>query len=353
MISNIAPASDTLISVVISNYNYAHYMEAAIQSVLEQTYNKIEIIVVDDGSTDDSREVINAFKGKIASIFQDHKGQCSALNAGFSASRGDIIIFLDSDDSLVADAIERLAHPFIGNQAIAKCQGYMNAIDAEGHSLRKRVPPHLSPSGSYKDEVLKHGPSATRDAWTSGNAWARWFLEQVMPLPEDTENSVFPDGCLNPLAALYGPVVTLEKPVALYRIHGHNNGPAGYVFNEESLSKFLSRKHNNYIFVAQRAENIDLKPLLEDWFKEGNYWSDKLKEYAIRLMNPSQRTPQTREVILAPFETSRVGSLKAYGLAIILAIICLTPRQQALWMIRRLLRMPAPQTETARVKHDS
>ena len=267
MSSKITPISDLLISVIISNYNYGRYLDSAIQSVLEQTYKKIEIIVVDDGSTDDSRYVINKFEGKISPIFQDHKGQCSALNAGFSSSRGDIIIFLDSDDSLLANAIERLVRPFIGNKAITKCQAYMNAVDAEGHSLGKRIPHHLSPSGSYKNEVLNHGPSAIDTAWTSGNAWARWFLEQVMPLPEDKDNSVFPDGVLNPLAALYGPIVTLEKPVADYRIHGYNHGSIGKEFNVPSLSINLFRQRNNYDFVAKRAENLGLKPPLEDWFK--------------------------------------------------------------------------------------
>jgi len=343
MSSKITPNADLLISVIISNYNYGRYLDCAIQSVLEQTYKNIEIIVVDDGSADDSRYVINKFEGKILPIYQDHKGQCAALNAGFSSSRGDIIIFLDADDYLLADAIERLSRPFIGNKAITKCQAYMNAVDVEGHSLGKRIPAHLSASGSYKYEVLKHGPQAIQDAWTSGNAWARWFLEQVMPLPEDTDNSVFPDGVLNPLAALYGPVVTLEKPVADYRIHGYNNGPIGKEFSVPSLNINLLRRRKNYEFVVKRAERLGLKPLLEDWFKGRSYWKDKLQVYAISLMDTSQKKPRFREVVLAPFETRDLGKLKATSLAVMLTVIWFSPRKQSLEMIRRLLRIPKSQ----------
>ncbi|MFW2439117.1 MAG: glycosyltransferase family 2 protein [Arenicellales bacterium] len=332
-----------LVSVIISNYNYGRYLGDAIKSVLGQTYSKIEVIVVDDGSTDESHEVISSFEGQITALYRDHQGQCAALNAGFPVSCGDVVVFLDSDDCLVADAIDRHVMPFKDNSEITKCQGYMNAVDAKGRPLGKKVPLQLSPSGDYKDVTLKQGPSICNHAWSSGNAWARWFIEQVFPLPEDVENSVFPDGCLNPLAALYGPIVTLEKPVADYRIHGHNKGPIGSEFSVPSLSKNLFRKRNNYEFVAKRAESLGLKPPLEDWFKGRSYWKDNLMVYAISLMDASQKKPRFHEVVLAPFVTGGVGILKASSLALMLTIIWLSPRKQSLEMIRRLLRIPESQ----------
>ena len=89
-----------LVTIVIDNHNYARYVGAAIESALAQTYQPIEIIVVDDGSTDGSRAVIAAYAGRITIIFQNNRGQSGAFNTGYAASSGDIVMFLDSDDLL-------------------------------------------------------------------------------------------------------------------------------------------------------------------------------------------------------------------------------------------------------------
>ena len=84
-------------SIVISNYNYGRYLPDAIDSALAQTYADTEVIVVDDGSTDDSRRIIEAYRDRIVAIFKANGGQASALNAGFAASGGEVIVFLDAD----------------------------------------------------------------------------------------------------------------------------------------------------------------------------------------------------------------------------------------------------------------
>jgi glycosyltransferase involved in cell wall biosynthesis len=89
-----------LVSVIISSYNYQQYVAHAINSVLEQSYQSIEIIVVDDGSSDGSPQIIKEYREKITPIVKSNGGQASALNAGFLVSHGDIICFLASDDWL-------------------------------------------------------------------------------------------------------------------------------------------------------------------------------------------------------------------------------------------------------------
>ncbi|MEA3292184.1 MAG: glycosyltransferase family 2 protein [Pseudomonadota bacterium] len=337
------PLSDPLVSVIISNYNYGRYLGEAIRSVLGQTYRKTEIIVVDDGSTDESHDVISGFKNQIRPLYRDHQGQCAALNAGFAASRGEVLVFFDADDYFIDDAIERLTKPFRGNKAISKSQGYMIAVDAKGNPLERKIPPLLSPSGNYKNVILKQGPWACAQAWTSGNAWARWFIKQAFPLPENVENKAFPDGCLNPLAALYGPIVTLTKPVAYYRIHGSNNGPVGTEFSIPSLSMRLTRMRYSHEFVAKRAASLGLDPPLDRWLKWRGSWRDNLMAYAISLMDPSRSAPRFHEVVLAPFASGRTGVLKAAALAVVLTVVWFSPRELALRMIQRLLRIPAPQ----------
>ena len=97
-----------LVSIIIGNYNYEAYVADAIESALGQTYPNVEVIVVDDGSTDDSRAVISNYGDRITSIFKENGGHGSALNQGFTASRGQVVMFLDSDDVLLPRAVERV-----------------------------------------------------------------------------------------------------------------------------------------------------------------------------------------------------------------------------------------------------
>jgi glycosyltransferase involved in cell wall biosynthesis len=98
--------TEPLVSVIIPTYNRAQFVAEAVQSVLSQTYRKIEIIVVDDGSTDNTREVLNQYSGRIDYIYQNRSERSKARNEGFRRSRGDHISFLDSDDLWLPTKIE-------------------------------------------------------------------------------------------------------------------------------------------------------------------------------------------------------------------------------------------------------
>jgi glycosyltransferase involved in cell wall biosynthesis len=87
-----------LISVIIPTYNHSQFLEEAIQSVLAQEYQNLEIIVIDDGSTDGTREILSKYQGKVICIFQSNKGPSAARNRGIKVARGQYVAFLDSDD---------------------------------------------------------------------------------------------------------------------------------------------------------------------------------------------------------------------------------------------------------------
>lgn len=90
-----------LVSVIIPNYNYEDFVGAAIESALGVDWPDIEVIVVDDGSTDHSRAVIERYPDRIRAIFlQKNAGRVVACNLGFARSRGEVVMFLDSDDML-------------------------------------------------------------------------------------------------------------------------------------------------------------------------------------------------------------------------------------------------------------
>jgi glycosyltransferase involved in cell wall biosynthesis len=96
------------VSVIIANHNYGRFLGLCIDSVLAQTYSPIEIIVVDDGSTDDSRDVLAGYTGRVKALFQENQGQGAALNTGVAAASGDLIALLDADDGWRPEKVVRV-----------------------------------------------------------------------------------------------------------------------------------------------------------------------------------------------------------------------------------------------------
>ena len=101
-IANQAP----IVSVIIPAYNAERFIPQAIQSVLEQTYQSYEIIVVDDGSTDKTKDILKEFEDKVCCIYQENQGPSAARNAGIKISQGRYICFLDADDIWTPDKLE-------------------------------------------------------------------------------------------------------------------------------------------------------------------------------------------------------------------------------------------------------
>src|SRR5260370_14204365 len=101
-----------LVTIVINNYNYQQFIGQAIESALAQTYRNIEVIVVDDGSTDNSRDIIRTFGQDIIAEFKPNGGQSSTFNAGFARSRGELICFLDADDLFEPTKLEKIVEMY-------------------------------------------------------------------------------------------------------------------------------------------------------------------------------------------------------------------------------------------------
>lgn len=95
-----------LVSIIITCYNYGEYLSDAIHSSLKQTYENIEVIVIDDGSTDETSSVSKSFKNKIKYYFQPNSGVAESRNRGASIAKGDYTIFLDADDRLKTTYVE-------------------------------------------------------------------------------------------------------------------------------------------------------------------------------------------------------------------------------------------------------
>src|SRR5919198_2354777 len=113
-------AADGVVSIIITNYNYGHFLGEAIESALAQTHGHVEVIVVDDGSTDNSRKIIRQYGDRILPVLKQNAGQASAFNVGFRRASGSAIIFLDADDVLDRDTAARVAAAFASRPELAK-----------------------------------------------------------------------------------------------------------------------------------------------------------------------------------------------------------------------------------------
>jgi len=145
-----------LISVVIPNYNYGRFLGQAIESVLEQTYKHVQLIVVDNESTDNSVEVAMQFGDKLTLIRKPHGGVSSARNLGFSQALGEFICFLDSDDTWLP---QKLASQLVALQSSSAGVVYSGVNLCNQDMKREAV---LTPKfrGNCADKFLRHPTSA-------------------------------------------------------------------------------------------------------------------------------------------------------------------------------------------------
>jgi hypothetical protein len=217
-------ADGLAVDIVISNHDYGAFVGAAVESALGQDHPGVRVVVVDDGSTDDSRERLRAYAGTIDLVLQENRGQAAALNVGLERCRGDLVIFLDADDVLRADVAARVAAAFAADAAVARVQFRMEVIDAEGRASGATKPaPHLAlPSGDLRRAELAH-PFDIPWLPTSGNAFRRQSLGRILPIPERDYPRCGADWHLIHLSTLLGPVASLEQVGAAYRVHGRNN----------------------------------------------------------------------------------------------------------------------------------
>jgi glycosyltransferase involved in cell wall biosynthesis len=208
-------------SIVISSYNYARFLGAAIDSALGQTWPQTEVIVVDDGSTDESRDLIASYGSRLLPVFKPNGGMASTQNAGFGAASGDVVLFLDADDALLPSAVEEAVRHF-ADPSVVRVQWNMWEIDAGGKRTGRQVPGRELAAGDCSRKVIDEGPDACVGPPTSGNAWSRQFLAQVLPIPESLFRQ-HSDTYLMTLAPLYGTLAAAPQPLGLYRVHGSND----------------------------------------------------------------------------------------------------------------------------------
>jgi glycosyltransferase involved in cell wall biosynthesis len=246
------PTPVLLVSVVIPNYNYGAFVGSAIESALALDWPEVEVIVVDDGSTDDSRTVIAGYVDRVITIYQENAGQAAACAAGFARARGDAVIFLDSDDLLhpsVARETAKLWRP-----GVSKVQFQMKTIDKFGADVGTVFPQF---SGCPTPEQIRRWMLTTGAYPTppgSGNAYSRGLLEQVFPLDG---RSRIADSYFLAAAPFLGDVLTVPRPLVSYRIHGRNDG-AFSSLDVDRFAREVSRNMQRFAYGQRMAAKAGL-----------------------------------------------------------------------------------------------
>ena len=207
-----------LVSILINNYNYERFVGDAIESALAQSWARCEVVVVDDGSTDNSRDVISGFGTRIQTIFQRNGGQASAFNTGFKHSRGDIICFLDSDDVFLPNKVEGVVAALDGHGR----QWHFHRLQWTDAALNPiNMPPYDYETGDYDLRSASWQGNARLSApSTSGLSFTRKLLEQIMPVPEAIK--ITSDNYIKYASLALAPGYCDRNEIALQRIHGAN-----------------------------------------------------------------------------------------------------------------------------------
>lgn len=243
------------VSVLINNYNYALFIDDCINSLLKQTYKNIEIIFYDDGSNDNSLDVVKKYKDDVIIISNKNFGrkpglnQANAINQAFEKSTGEIICLLDSDDFFTPDKIEKTVKAFEKDKEVVLVQ----------HSFFLFVNNEITDKQTFARN-MDYRLLYKKKRWTgffnptSTLSFRRDYLEKLLPLEIDTNWRVWPDVRLARVAPYFGKVAVIDEPLSYYRRHKSNDSAS---MNKKSIITLKNQiAHHRYVnnFLKKRKE---------------------------------------------------------------------------------------------------
>ena len=200
--------SAPLVSVVIPAYNHSSYVGQAIESVLVQDYPRIELIAIDDGSTDATAEVLGRYAGRATIIRQENRGQAATLNRGWSMAHGDFLGYLGADDVLESSAVSEAVGALTGNPQAVLAYPDFYLLDPQSRVIRTSRRKDFS----YRDLLVSvecpPGPGVLfrRDAFEAAGGWNEEYRQM-------------PDYDYWLRLGLLGEFIHIPKALAGFRIH--------------------------------------------------------------------------------------------------------------------------------------
>jgi glycosyltransferase involved in cell wall biosynthesis len=329
-----------LVSILINNYNYGRFLREAIDSALNQTYPHIEVVVVDDGSTDGSPEIIKSYGDRIIPVLKENGGQASAFNAGVEKSKGDLLFFLDSDDTFSSEKISKVVTFFqqvtSENPNVTICTG-LEIINDKSEHLRNELINHSCEWKSlhrvkrvkeFQGQTLTQISTATEvysyakkyryvpflGAPTSGVALTRSLAEQIFPLTSHLIR-VRADDFVVKAASLLGDIYFVEDALTQYRVHGSNNWFGNKRTDSREFLQAMDTFLNSKLESSQRQPVLDYFNSIHAQVYYRNHFdtfSDCSKELlmlAAKAMtwSPNQRTIKFFAKMLLLFVLNKTG----------------------------------------------
>jgi glycosyltransferase involved in cell wall biosynthesis len=309
------------IAVVICNYNYERFLAKAIDSSLAQDYPGTQVVVIDDGSTDGSRAVIEQYGSRISTVFKENGGQVSAYNTAVDLLETEYVIFLDSDDVLYPGAVSEVIRRFEASDA-AKVQFRLDVVDMAGKEMGAYVP-HSEPPPDCGQLLL--------DGWlypsppASGNAYRVSALKQVFPVPETGVNRYGADFYAIYGVALVGTVATIPKSLGAYRVHQSAVQSVSFANSEQikKAPKAFRARWATLREIARERMKLSLPESFHDFAHEKAYFGSSVYHAPIGkrwhwMLRESHEYIHT--IIANPF-----WSLKKKAGTLFLSCLCLLP----------------------------
>lgn len=248
-------AESPLVSVLMANYNYERFLGEAIESVLNQTYQNLEMIVCDDGSTDNSREVVERYAQRdprVRLIAQENGGVASALNAAYAASKGEVVCLLDSDDTFLPQKVEEVVLAFHKFSRAGVCHHQLQKVDETVGRAFSPFPvvfaegwiavDAMRGGGLAKSLPMRHFPS------TTGLCWRREVLDVLFPLPPVFLSL---DAYLFQASQFITEVCAVRRVLGIYRFHGADCQSGGARFSAMSLRRNVRIITDNTTLLRQ------------------------------------------------------------------------------------------------------
>lgn len=228
------------VSVILPTYNRALYIAEAIGSLLAQTRPPLEIVVIDDGSTDGTEAEVASFGDAVTYVKQDNAGKLTAISAGLDRIRGDLVWIMDDDDIAPPDALRNLAAPFAADPSVVMTYGRMTKFSGTGATLQESLLHYPEDDRPFFIRLME-------ECFITGHPCVlcrREALEAVRPF--DTKIFASVDYYLHLEVARQGRVAAVDSIVLRQRQHDGLRGPLSNRYGEaERVAKWIA--HDAYI----------------------------------------------------------------------------------------------------------
>jgi glycosyltransferase involved in cell wall biosynthesis len=203
-------------AVLINAHNYGRFLPGAIDSALHQTVQPAEIIVVDDGSTDDTASVCAQYGNKIRYIKQPNRGQAAAINAGFASVTAQVVCLLDADDRFYPNKIERVVSLMESDDSVGAVYNAYNVVTEDSYVISK------GPSSAFRPAALRERALFSRAGGVPTSCISiRTPIAARMPIPVDAFR-ICADTYLLQVLPLVTAVAFIPIALTAYTDHGRN-----------------------------------------------------------------------------------------------------------------------------------